>query len=153
MFHFSICMHMTLGVYKHMWMFSFRKFDLLMCFGPTFKCVFFFEYVHTNCALMSMSFPICEGWKCVLNTSIKINYTHLDAHLSHLNVPCVKHKINASLTPWYGSLPLTPFEIIKGGGGRGGSQLITQVPLPCSLFFTLISPQLIPSKFLPKIIP
>jgi hypothetical protein len=78
-----------------------------------------------------------------------MNYTHLDAHLSHLNVPRVKHKISALLTPWHGSLPFTPLEIIKGWE----SQLITQIPLPYSLFFTLINPQLIPSQFPPKVIP
>jgi hypothetical protein len=44
--------------------------------------------------------------------------------LHHVAKVCVKHKISAFLTPWHGSLPLTPLEIIKGGWG-GVSQLIT----------------------------
>jgi hypothetical protein len=83
-------------------------------------CVFLWICSYKLCFDVNVLSNLWRLKMCFKCTSIKINYTHLDAHLSHLNVPCVKRKINASLTPWYGSLPLTPFEIIKGGGGEGG---------------------------------
>jgi hypothetical protein len=138
MFHFSICMHMTLGVWTYVqcflydwgiWLANLLWTGIQMCFFLwicSYKLCFDVN-VRSNLWRLKMCF------KC---TFIKINYTHLDAHLSHLNVPCVKRKISALLTPWHGSLPLTPSEIIKGGR----SQLITQIPLPCSLVVTLINP-------------
>jgi hypothetical protein len=53
--------------------------------------------------------------------------------------PTIKCKISASLTPWLGSLPFTPLEIIK----RGNHNLLPNFHSPTRFFGYILVPYLL----------